>query len=258
MAEEVKDASSQIPKAMLMVYIVNMATIFPAMITIAYHIPVIDDALNDPTLYPAIYVLRQSMSSAGVTALLAVTIAILIGSNIAYLAAVTRDLFAFARDQGLPFSVWISKVDAKREIPVNAAILSSVVSIAMSMIYLGSPVAYYAITSLGVVAILQCYCFSIGCLLWRRIRHPETLPPAKFSLGRMGVPVNVLALIMSTWFFFWSFWPQSTPVTASGFNWASAIFVGVLITAVVHFVFVGHRKYHGPVVLVEGRKVHAT
>ena len=92
--------------------------------------------------------------------------------------------------------------------------------------------------------------FSIGSILWRRIKHPETLPPSQFSLGKLGIPINIAAVVYSAWAFFWSFWPIATPVTAAGFNWASVIFVGVLIFAAIFYVFRAHKVYHGPVVLV--------
>lgn len=257
MSEEVKDASKSVPKAMISIYIVNFCLIFPAYLTVCYHIPNIDVALADPTGYPSLYVLRQSMSTGWMTAMLIVIVLILICSDITYLAAVTRDLFAFARDQGFPFSSWISKVDRKRHIPQNAIIITSIVSICLGFIYIGSSVAFYAITSLLTVALLQCYCFSIGCLLWRRIRHPETLPPARFSLGKFGIPVNAAAVIWAFWGFFLSFWPQYYPYAASSFNWASVIFFSILVVAAIHFVLVAHRKYTGPVALVEGRRVHS-
>ena len=255
MSEEVKDAVKSVPKAMISVYIINFCLIFPAILTVCYHIPVVSDALADPTLYPTIYVLRQSMSAGWMTAILVVIVLLLICSNIAYLAPVTRDMFAFARDGGLPFSDWISKVDQKRHIPTNAVIVTSVISICLGLIYLGSITAFYAITSLLTVALLQCYCLSIGCLLWRRIFHPETLPPAQFSMGKWGIPVNASAVVYAFWSFFWSFWPQTYPVTAPLFNWASVIFVGILIVAMIHYVFVARHRYSGPVALIEGRNI---
>lgn len=253
MSEEVKDAAKSVQKAMISIYIVNFILIFPAILTICFHIPVVQDALDDPTLYPTIYVLRQSMSPVWMTVILVVIVCLLICSNITYLAAVTRDMFAFARDESLHFSNWIAQVDAKRKIPTNACIVTSIISICLGLIYVGSPVDFYAITSLLTVALLQCYCLSIGCLLWRRLRYPQTLPPAQFSLGRFGVPVNALAVMYAFWAFFWSFWPQIYPVTAPNFNWASVIFVGVLIVASIHFVLVARHKYTGPVALVQGR-----
>lgn len=257
MSEEVKDAAKSVPRAMISIYLVNFCLNFSAIVTVCYHMPNVSDALTDATAYPTIYVLRQSMSAGWMTAILVIIVLLLICSNITYLAAVARDLFAFARDQGFPFSTWIAKVDEKRNIPQNACILTSAISICLALIYIGSPVAFYAITSLLTVALLQCYCLSIGCLLWRRIRHPETLPPARFSLGKFGIPVNAAAVIYAFWSFFWSFWPQFYPITAAGFNWASVIFVSVLIIALLHFMFVARHKYTGPVALVEGRKVQS-
>ncbi|PNY28326.1 Uncharacterized protein TCAP_01746 [Tolypocladium capitatum] len=258
MSEEVKDAARSVPKAMMGIYVVNFCLIFPAILTVCYHISSVSDALADPTTYPTIHVLRQSMSDAWVTVILVIVVVLLNCSNITYLAAVSRDLFAFARDQGLPFSGWISRVDERRSIPQNACILTGIISICLGLIYIGNPVAFYAITSLLTVALLQCYSLSIGCLLWRRIHHPETLPRAQFPLGRFGIPTNAAAVAYASWGFFWSFWPQAYPVTAAGFNWSSVIFVSVLIVALVYYVFVAHRKYTGPVALVEGRKVHAS
>ena len=256
MSEETKSAAKSVPKAMMAVYIINFCLVFPALITICYHIPVVTDALDDPTLYPTIFVLRQSMSDGWMTVILVIIILLLICSNITYLAAVTRDAFAFARDQGFPFSDWIAKVEPKRRIPQNAVIVTSVISICLGLIYIGSITAFYAITSLLTVALLQCYCFSIGCLLWRRIYHPDTLPPAQFPLGKFGIPINAAAVFYALWAFFWAFWPTYSPVTTANFNWASVIFVGILILATIHYIFVARHKYTGPVALVEGRRAH--
>ncbi|KAF2218521.1 amino acid/polyamine transporter I [Elsinoe ampelina] len=256
MSEEVKDAAVTIPKAMMATYIINFLLLFPGMVTVAYHIPDLAEALDDPTTYPAIYVLRPAMSIGWMSGLLAVITLLLLCSNIVYLAAVSRDLFAFARDQGLPFSKWLSTVDSKRNIPVHASQFSSVIATLLSLIYIGSPVAFYAITSLGVLSLLLCYTMSIGCLLWRKIAHPETLPPVRFSLGRFGVAINAAAMVFGIWAAFWVSWPQATPVTAEGMNWAPVIFVVVMLVSLVFFFVKGKNTYFGPVVDVEGRKAH--
>lgn len=257
MAEETKDAARAVPKAMIYIYLVNFVIIFPAFVTLCYGMPDLDAALNDSSTYPFVYVLKQSMSTPWITVILALTCCILTCSNIVYLAAVTRDLFAFARDRGFPFSSWLMKVHPTRHVPVNATIVTSLISGAMALIYIGSPLAFYAITSLYVVAILQCYSLSIGCLLWRRLTRPETLPPAAWSLGKWGVPMNAAAVMFSVWAFFWSFWPQEYPVTAAGFNWAAAVFGVVLIGAMGYFAIKGRKQYFGPVVEVEGRRLSA-
>lgn len=255
MAEEVKDASLSVPKAMVITYFGNFLCLWPLIITVCYHIPSIEDALSDATGYPAFYVLRQAMSPAWVIVMLAVIAFINIAGNITYMAAVTRDLFAFARDNGLPFSAWIGKIDKKRGLPVNATILTSGICSLMALIYLGSSVAFYAIISLYTTALLQCYCFSIGSLFWRRIYHPDTLPQAKFSLGRWGLPVNGFAVVWCAYCLFWSFWPQEYPVTLTNFNWAVVIIGATMLVAIIHFFLNARHTYFGPVASVQGRKI---
>ena len=196
------------------------------------------------------------MSVAWITVILVIVCLLNIASNIVYLTAVTRDLFAFARDKGLPFSRWLSTIHPEHRTPVNASIFSSTLAVLLSMMYMGSPVAFYAMTSLLTVALLQCYCLSMDCVLWRRIYRPETLPSAQYSLGRWRIPGNATAVVYSLWAFFWCFWPQAVPVTASGYNWASPIILLPLIVAMVYFAFKARLHYVGPMPEVEERKAH--
>lgn len=255
MSEEVRDAAKAVPKAMISVWLINTTMAFACLITIAYHLPEVDKALADPSMYPVIYILRQSMSKEWMTVLLSFMLFLLICGNMTYLAAVTRDIWAFASDQGLPFSSWIGRVNQKRHIPVNAIAVTSCVAMVLSLIYIGNTTAYFAMVSLVAVALLQCYSLSIGCILWRRIAKPDTLPPAKFPLGRWGIPINAAAVAYSLYAFFWAFWPMSTPTNPDIFNWACVLFVGTLFIAAIHFVLVARHKYFGPVARVQGRQI---
>lgn len=255
MSEEVRDASKTIPRIMLINFVINMVITFITLLTFCYQIVDIQVALDDKTGYPGLWVIRQSMSLPWLNVFLTVVLILEIFGELAYFAAVNRDLYAFARDSGLPFSTWLAKIDQRRHIPTNAYIFSAAFSGLLSLIYVGSSVAFYAIISLCTVSLLQCYVFSIGCILWRRIYHPETLPPSRFSLGAWGVPINLSAVVFSVWSFFWTFWPEQYPVTISVFNWASPIFGATLVIAIVYYFFGGRKNYHGPVALVEGRKM---
>jgi choline transport protein len=109
-----------------------------------------------------------------------------------------------------------------------------------------------AIISLNLVCLMWTYMTSIGCVLYRRVYHPELLPRCQWSLGRWGVPINAAALLYSTFAFFWCFWPNTTPVTADDFNWAVVMFFATFLIAGVDWVFRGRHHYDGPVVLSEG------
>ena len=62
MAEEVKDASIAVPRAIMTIYLLDCVLVFPLIVTICYHLPDVATALEDPTEYPAVYIMRQAMS----------------------------------------------------------------------------------------------------------------------------------------------------------------------------------------------------
>lgn len=113
--------------------------------------------------------------------------------------------------------------------------------------------AFNIIISLNLVAFLATYILSIGCVLNKKLRG-EKLPPARWSLGRWGIPINIFAVAYSAFAFVFSCFPVSIPVDAADANYAPAIFAAVILIAVVSYVLQGRRIYAGPVVFVEGRR----
>jgi amino acid transporter len=72
----------------------------------------------------------------------------------------------------------------------------------MSLINLGSKVAFEAMISLATATLMATYLISIGCALLKRLRG-ETLPLARWSLGRYGLPVNAVAILYTSWSVSW-------------------------------------------------------
>ncbi|KAK6437726.1 hypothetical protein LTR95_006082, partial [Oleoguttula sp. CCFEE 5521] len=93
----------------------------------------------------------------------------------------------------------------------------------ISLINIGSTAAFNALLSLSTVALMATYVISVTCVLVRRIRK-QHLPPARWSLGKSGLPINALALTYALWSFFWSFWPNTYSPDAQSFNWAFVLF----------------------------------
>lgn len=61
MAEEVRDAGLTVPKAIITTFLINASLGLIMMVSFVFCVPSIDDALNDPTGYPILYVLQLSM-----------------------------------------------------------------------------------------------------------------------------------------------------------------------------------------------------
>lgn len=254
MSEEIKDAGKTVPKAMIGAYIMNGSLGIVFLVSYMFMITDVTAALDDATGYPHIWVFTQTVSTGGVVALNTIPIVLIFAGTLTYNLSTSRQTWAFARDQGLPFSGWIGTVNKKLETPANSVTVTCLITIALSLINIGSDVAFNAIISLNVVSLMITYVISIGAVLYRRIKHPELLPACQWSLGRWGVPVNAAGMLYSLWAFFWCFWPEATPVEPSSFNWASVMFFGVSLIALVDYVIRGRKQYKGPVVLVDGYK----
>ena len=157
--------------------------------------------------FPFVWILQNSLSTAGAQAITAIMFILVFMIATSCFASTSRQLFAFARDNGMPFPTWMKKVDPKYNVSVNSCIVTWGYTVVMSLIYIGSPIAFNAIISLAIVALMATYAISIACVLWRRIALPETLPPVFWSLGKWGVVVNGLGLTYAIYAFFWAFWP---------------------------------------------------
>ena len=141
----------------------------------------------------------------------------------------------------------------KRDIPDNAVYLTSIAAGILCLINLGSTFAFNIIVSLTLLALLSTYMISIGCVLHKRLLGEE-LPPARWSLGQFGIPINAFAFLYSGFVIVFSSFPASVPVTLTTANWAPAVWVGVLLLAVVIYFVHGKKHYTAPVVFVEGKR----
>ena len=208
MSEEVLDAGLSVPRAMMWTFLLNATLGFIITIAFIFSIPSIDDCLNDPSGFPLIYVLNLSLSPTGTLGMFILSLILIMLGNISYQASTARQTFAFARDQGLPFSHWIGRINTRAGIPVNAILLSAVITFLLSLINIGNADAFNAIISLSAVALMGTYVISIGCLLHRRVTAPHLLPAARWNLGSAGVAVNSAALAWAGFTWFWMFWPN--------------------------------------------------
>ena len=253
MSEEVSDAGLSVPRSMMWTFYINGSTGLIFLVSVLFAIPSVEDALADPTGYPFFYIFKLAMpdTNVGTNILTVLTIWTLMVGNVSFTASCARQAWSLARDRGLPFSNWIARMDTRVHIPVNATCLTLVITVLLSLINLGSNAAFNAILSLQLSALMASYAICITCIVLKRVRDPNSLPKARWSLGKLGLPINVLAMCYSTFACFWTFWPNSTPVDVESFNWAPVIFMAVMIFAMIAYVLQGRHQFDGPVALVK-------
>jgi choline transport protein len=68
-----------------------------------------------------------------------------------------RTTWAFARDNGMPFSKYFSVIDERTQMPLRATLLSMFLSICYGAIYIGSPVAFTSIVGPSIVMLFSTY-----------------------------------------------------------------------------------------------------
>jgi choline transport protein len=116
----------------------------------------------------------------------------------------------------------------------------------LSLINLGSSVAFMQVVSLGVASMLTSYIISISCVALKRIRG-EQLLPSKFDLGRWGLPVNIISVVFLAFLWVFCFFPVQPRPGVAEMNWAVLGYGSVIIFALVYYIFRGRHRYVGPV-----------
>lgn len=270
MSEEIRNASIVLPRATVWSIFINGAFGWIMMITFAFTCGNPLNIVDSTTGYPFIEAFYNATGSkTGASIMVAIMIINITSSVISTLATVSRQLWSFARDRGVPFASFVAHVSLPFHlsthhipsnthiqvkpgwnIPLNAVLISFCVTSLLSLINIGSTAAFQAISSLGTNSLLTTYIISIGCVLIRRIRG-QPLPERRWSLGRWGGPINVVALCFLCWIWVFLFFPTTTPVTLVGMNWNVLINGGVILLAVGYYFIHGKKVYSGPVVLVK-------
>jgi amino acid transporter len=94
------------------------------------------------------------------------------------------------------------------------------------------------------------YAITIGCVLMIRLQG-RLLPSARYSLGKWGTLVNIIALIYIATVWVFSFFPPMPNPTASTMNWACVMVGGVVLLATVYYIAFGRKTYAPPEETIE-------
>lgn len=121
---------------------------------------------------------------------------------------------------GLPFPTWFTRLVVVDSVPLplNAILASMLFVLVLALLVLGGDQAFNSIVGLLNGAVGLTYVLSIGCVLWRRT-FGEPLPSARWSLGKLGIPLNIIAVLYQSFATIISFFPLFAEVTPANFNW---------------------------------------
>jgi choline transport protein len=179
MSEELQDASYALPRAMAWIVISNST--FGILMLVTFCTCLGDEIVPNAT---------QSITA--IKSLASITIIMAVFGCVNIVATCSRQLFAFGRDEGVPFSAFFSHVRPGLNILLNNVMVSFGIAVRLFLINIGSTPVFNSVASLGTCGLLSSYIISIFCTCLEHWRD-EVLLPCKFSLGRAGVGSTVLA-----------------------------------------------------------------
>jgi choline transport protein len=111
LSEELRDAGKVLPRSMIATAVVNYVFGFLMTVTLMFVVGDVQQAFDSPTGQPYVQTVLNTTGSIGATITLTAVIAILVQfSAINTVTSSSRQIFAFARDGGLPFSDFLSTV----------------------------------------------------------------------------------------------------------------------------------------------------
>ena len=153
------------------------------------------------------------------------------------------------------------QLDPRTSIPIYTIAVTTIISMLLSLIILGSSVAFNNIVPLSVAGLYFSYLLSCGLLLWRRTKgdikpHSDTVDAVghgRLYWGPWRIPEplgtinNVISCLYLVLLLFWSFWPPATPVTPSTMNFSILVFGATIMFSLVWHVIKGRKQFNSPV-----------
>lgn len=150
MSEEMKDPRKEAPTAIVYSVYIGGLTGFVFLISLCFCIGDIEATATSPTGVPLIEIFFNSTGNVkGTCALTSLIIVIGLVCANSLMAEGSRAVYAFARDHGLPFSRFFSKVEPRKMVPVYAILLAAATQAAFNSIYFGTFTGFNTVISIA-------------------------------------------------------------------------------------------------------------
>src|SRR5882762_9737932 len=211
LAEETHDPRKKAPRAILQAL---LAAGFAGLLVLLFALMAVPD-LGMPdlgTMRGGLPMLVKSVlgETTGSLFLCIVIFAITV-CTLAVQSGAVRLMFAMGRDGCLPFSESVSEVSSKTQTPVLATLLCGLGAILILAMNLQFPKVFELVTSIAILWANLAYWIVVALQLKNRFvsGRQGVNTDARFNLGKWGFPVNILALIWSTFMVINVSWPRT-------------------------------------------------
>ena len=191
-----------------------------------------DPALGEVSGGLQLIVLQALGGPLGKAFLVCIVVAITVCA-LAVHAAGTRLMFAMARDNALPAGATLARIDPKRKMPVVPPVVIGLVALLILAVNIGTPEVFTAVTSVAVIMIYLAYLMVTVPMLIKRMKGEWPIagaPKGYFSLGRLGIPVNTIAVLWGTGMAINLAWPRVEVYGDNGpLQYIAFIFIATIV-----------------------------
>ncbi|KAH3898952.1 related to GABA-specific permease [Saccharomycodes ludwigii] len=246
-SEEAKDAVRAVPIGIIGSISVCGLLGFLLMIEIcACMDPDIDSLLNSPYGQSMTQIIYDALGKRWTLAFLSFFIICQYLMGASTVVAVSRQFWAFSRDDGIPvFSEFFKKVDPKVNVPVRAVWGSTGLALALGCLCFAGDDAANALFSLSVAGM---YMALIIPITLRLTYGRKDFRPGPFYLGKILSPiVNWISVAYQAFAIMLTMFPaQNQGTDKDTMNYTVVIGPGFLVISMVYYFAVQRKYYQGP------------
>ncbi|TLS30109.1 hypothetical protein PpBr36_03848 [Pyricularia pennisetigena] len=245
LGEETRNPKRAVPSSMFWGFLAKVAMAFVMIITFGSAFPGIDVILT--SVSPLATFINYATSSPNSSiAILSCMLFSMVAASIGNFWSISRLTWAWARGGGLP--KYFAMVDGKPRIPMRAVSGTALIIALLSLLFPNDRafIAIGAIGSLSSISLYVSYIIGLGCIIYFRLANPGCFQRGEWSCGRLGLPVNIFALIYTGWEVVWLPFPNALPVAGANMNYAGPVYVALLVMAVSYWFSWARRHWEGP------------
>jgi amino acid transporter len=234
-AEEVKEARRALPKAMLLALAVVGGLVIYTCTALILAIPNFSQVMSGSISDPIASTLKTALGPDIGRALLIVLAIGFTSGMIAVQMALSRTVWAAARDNVIPGAAFLVRLSGRENLPRRTIMLSALVS--GSLLFINTTQLYSLLVSFSNVGYYICYAMPVlGMLMLKRSGR---WTPGNFSLGAWSTPITYIASVWlvleainelwprplsSTWYLNWGVLIMFVALSVLGFVISSRIF----------------------------------
>jgi len=192
-AEETPDPGRRVPLAMRMTLTIGVTASLFVCFALLLALPDIGAVISGQIANPVALVLKTAFGPIGAKLVIAVVMVSFLSCVLSLQAAASRVLYAYGRDRMIAGSALLTRISSHNHVPWIALLVACVIPGAIIFLSMFLEDAIATVISFATAGIYLAFQMVVVAALYARVQGWR--PAGAFTLGRWGVPVNILALI---------------------------------------------------------------